>query len=102
MKLIMENWRKYLLEQSQEKIRKDFYNTDYDKFPLTDEEVEFILNPQSEEAAIARQDLDDHMEEKKVIPVQLLRAKEAYLGLRVKDGQDFGFGKLKNLVLKRR
>ena len=67
MKLIMENWRKFLAEQN---IRDSFYYTNYEKEPLTDEELKLIMNPEPEddEAAIARNDLIQHMEDFGAMP----------------------------------
>ena len=97
MKLIMENWRRYLAEQ---KIRDSFYYTNYEDSPLTDEELKLIMNPESEdeEAAIARSDLIQHMEDSGVMPVQLLRMKKGILGLRKKDELKFPKIKMRKLA----
>ena len=94
MKLIMENWRRFLFEQ---KIRDSFYYTNYEKNPLTDEEVQFVLNPETEEDKIAREEINQHMEDANVFPVQLMRMKPMFLGLRVKDKKSRSFSKVKRL-----
>ncbi len=95
--LIMENWRRFLTEQN---IRDSFYYTNYEEKPLTDEELKLIMNPEPEddEAAIARSDLIQHMEDSNAMPVQLLRMKKGILGLRKKDELKFPKIKMRKLT----
>lgn len=97
MKLIMENWRKFLAEQN---IRDSFYYTNYEEEPLTDEELKLIMNPEpgDDEAAIARKDLIQHLEDTGEGPVQLLRMAKVIMGLRKKDELKFPKIKMRRLT----
>ena len=80
MKLIMENWRAYcaLVEQKQ----YSFYERDYDKNPLTDEELK-ILDQDDDEGLNARAEILAHISDFNELPDFSPSVGEKNLGLSI-------------------